>query len=84
MLVLTRKTSEQIRIGDDIVIKVIRTSRGSVKLGIDAPSDVRVMRMELEERAAAEESQASRLMTAESTTPGGQIMMAIANRVAAS
>lgn len=83
MLVLTRKPSEEIRIGDDIVIKVLRTGRGSVKLGIDAPADVRVMRMELEERAA-EESKASRLLTAESAAPGGQIMMAIANRTAAS
>ena len=81
MLVLTRKSSEQIQIGDDIVIKVIRTSRGSVKLGIDAPADIRVMRMELLERTA-EESKASPL--AESAAPGGQIMMAIANRTAAS
>ncbi|MDB5347233.1 MAG: hypothetical protein JWP89_5610 [Schlesneria sp.] len=51
MLVLTRKRTEMIKIGDDIVITVIHTSRGSVKLGIQAPSDVRVLRGELHDRA---------------------------------
>lgn len=49
MLVLTRKRSESIRVGNDIVIKVIHTSRGTVKLGIDAPPHVRVLRGELAE-----------------------------------
>ena len=49
MLVLTRKKSQLIQIGDNIVIKIIRTSPGSVKIGIDAPNDVRVMRGELDE-----------------------------------
>ena len=47
MLVLTRKAEETIRIGDDIVIKVIRTGMGSVKIGIEAPLSIRVMRGEL-------------------------------------
>lgn len=47
MLVLTRKRAESIKIGNDIVIKVIQTSRGTVKLGIDAPAHVRVLRAEL-------------------------------------
>ena len=60
MLVLTRKSDESIRIGEDIVIKVIRTGKGTVKLGIDAPADVRVLRGELVEQveefaAAADE-----------------------------
>ena len=46
MLVLTRKRSEMIRIGDDVVVKVMRTGRGAVRLGIDAPPDVSVMRAE--------------------------------------
>ena len=53
MLVLTRKSEESIRIGDDVVIKVIRTGKGTVKLGISAPSDVRVLRGELVEQADA-------------------------------
>ena len=47
MLVLTRKAAETIRIGDDIVIKVIKTGTGSVKIGIEAPVSIRVMRGEL-------------------------------------
>lgn len=47
MLVLTRKPAETIRIGEDIVIKVIKTGKGTVKIGIEAPSHVRVMRGEL-------------------------------------
>ncbi|QDT38177.1 carbon storage regulator [Stratiformator vulcanicus] len=47
MLVLTRKQAETIQIGDNVTIKVIRTGKGSVKIGIDAPSDIRVLRGEL-------------------------------------
>lgn len=47
MLVLTRKKNELIQIGSQIVVKVIATGRGKVKLGIDAPADVRVLRAEL-------------------------------------
>jgi carbon storage regulator len=47
MLVLTRKKNEMIRIGNDIVVKVISTGRGKVKLGIEAPAHVRVLRAEL-------------------------------------
>lgn len=46
MLVLTRKATQVIKLGDDITVTVVRTSNGSVKLGIDAPSSVRVMRAE--------------------------------------
>ena len=49
MLVLTRKKSESIKIGNDIVIKVIQTGRGIVKLGIEAPAHVRILRAELTE-----------------------------------
>jgi len=47
MLVLTRKRTESIRIGDDIVIRVMRTAKGSVKLGIEAPASVRILRGEM-------------------------------------
>lgn len=48
MLVLTRKTDEQILIGDDIKITLIRVRGNSVRIGVDAPRDVRVVRGELE------------------------------------
>jgi carbon storage regulator len=47
MLVLTRKRSEMIQIGDDIIVKVIRTGKSTVKIGIEAPANVRVLRAEL-------------------------------------
>ncbi len=53
MLVLTRKRTEMIKIGEDIVITVVHTSKGSVKLGIQAPSNVRVLRAELDQHSAS-------------------------------
>jgi carbon storage regulator len=47
MLVLTRKKGESIQIGREVVIKVIATGRGKVKIGVEAPANVRVLRGEL-------------------------------------
>lgn len=47
MLVLTRKRDGVIRIGDHIVIRVIRTGKSSVKIGVDAPANIKVTRGEL-------------------------------------
>lgn len=55
MLVLTRKKDETIQIGDNIVVKVISCGRGKVKIGVDAPASVRVLRGELAEAMKASE-----------------------------
>jgi carbon storage regulator CsrA len=47
MLVLTRKPQETIRIGNDIVVTVIRTKGKAVRLGIEAPNTVAVLRGEI-------------------------------------
>jgi carbon storage regulator len=47
MLALTRKVAETIHIGDDVVVTVIRLKNGSVRLGIEAPKNVRVVRGEI-------------------------------------
>jgi carbon storage regulator len=47
MLVLTRKTSEQIQIGDNVVITILQVKGQSVRIGIQAPREVRVLRSEL-------------------------------------
>jgi carbon storage regulator len=47
MLVLSRKTGEEISIGDDILIRVSTIGAGRVRIGIEAPPDVRIIRTEL-------------------------------------
>ena len=53
MLVITRKEAEMVQIGSDIIVKVVQTGRGSIKIGIEAPSDVRVLRGEMSAELAA-------------------------------
>ena len=48
MLVLSRKESQRIRLGDSIVITIVKISGDKVRVGIDAPANVLVLRDELE------------------------------------
>ena len=50
MLVLTRKLGQKIEIGDGIVVTVVKSDRGRVRLGIEAPQDVRILREEVSDR----------------------------------
>ena len=47
MLVLSRKTSERILIGDDIAITIVRIGPNSVRIGIEAPKHMNIVRDEL-------------------------------------
>ncbi|MCC6850348.1 MAG: carbon storage regulator CsrA [Deltaproteobacteria bacterium] len=47
MLVLTRKVGERIRIGDEVTVQVLEVRGGQVRLGVAAPSDVRIFREEV-------------------------------------
>lgn len=47
MLVLTRKLMERLYIGDDICVTVVRLEGGQVRLGIEAPREISVVRAEL-------------------------------------
>lgn len=47
MLVLSRKPSEQIHIGPDITITIVRIGPNTVRLGIDAPRELNIVRDEL-------------------------------------
>jgi carbon storage regulator len=47
MLVLSRKTSERILIGDDIAITIVRIGPNSVRIGIEAPKTMNIVREEL-------------------------------------
>lgn len=53
MLVLSRKEQETIRIGKDIVITITGIEGQRVSIGIEAPSDVKILRGELAERASS-------------------------------
>ena len=50
MLVLTRKAEEKIKIGDNIVVSILSVEGGVVKIGIDAPREVKILRMEVLEQ----------------------------------
>ena len=50
MLILTRRTEETLLIGDDIVVTVLGIKGNQVRIGIEAPRDVPVLRQELAER----------------------------------
>jgi carbon storage regulator len=54
MLILTRKVGESIIIGDNIRIKVVEFKGSQVRIGIDAPSDVRVCRAEVSDKPQRE------------------------------
>ena len=47
MLVLTRKSQDSIRIGDNITVTILRIKGNTVRIGVDAPDDVRIVRGEL-------------------------------------
>ncbi len=47
MLVITRKKGESVLIGDNIEITIVKLDDGSVKLAIDAPKEMRILRKEL-------------------------------------
>ncbi len=49
MLVLTRKKNEKIRIGNDIILNIIAISDNQVRVGIEAPADVKILREEVYE-----------------------------------
>ncbi len=59
MLVLSRKVGERIRIGDGVFITVVRITGGGVRLGIEAPAEMPVVREELFQEMQAEAARES-------------------------
>ena len=47
MLVLSRKLMDQVLIGSDVRITVVKIDRNQIRLGIEAPDDVMILRGEL-------------------------------------
>ncbi len=58
MLILTRKNGEGIILGDNIELTVLETHDGKVKIGINAPNDVKILRSEVRERVLEENKSA--------------------------
>jgi len=69
MLVLSRKESQRIRLGDSIVITIVKISGDKVRIGIDAPTNVLVLRDELEPRDEATSGEASPASTPAESVP---------------
>jgi len=55
VLILTRKVGESIMIGESVEVKVLGLRAGQIKIGIEAPKDLKVHREEIYERIRAEQ-----------------------------
>jgi len=49
MLVVSRRKGERVFIGDNVVVQVVDIDRGKIRLGIEAPPEVEILREELKE-----------------------------------
>jgi carbon storage regulator len=56
MLVLSRKVGERIVVGDKVTITVVRMAQGTVRIGIDAPPEMPIVREELMPEPGKEQS----------------------------
>ncbi len=74
MLVLTRKLMEKLFIGDDICVTVVRLEGGQVRLGIDAPRDVTVVRAELVPERTSPRLRSDHRSTSGSPTSRSQVL----------
>lgn len=61
MLIITRKKGQSILIGDNIEITVSKLEDGSVKLGIDAPKEMTILRKELYDAVKKENKEAMKI-----------------------
>jgi carbon storage regulator len=59
MLILSRKINEKIMIGDDIIVSIIEVRNDQVRIGIDAPKNVKVFRQEVYDAIKEENKAAS-------------------------
>ncbi|HXJ35902.1 MAG TPA: carbon storage regulator CsrA [Candidatus Eisenbacteria bacterium] len=70
MLILTRKVGELIRIGDAVTVRVLEVRGSQVRLGVEAPSDVRIFREEVY-RAMQQEQAEGRTPDTDTTPVNG-------------
>jgi len=60
MLILGRKSGESISIGDDITISIKEISKNMVKIGIEAPKDLIILRSELKDKIIQQNKKATK------------------------
>ncbi len=65
MLILSRKIDQKIRIGDDITLTIIEVRGDQVKIGVEAPKNVKVFRQEVFDEIQSENEAAAREIPAE-------------------
>lgn len=63
MLILSRKTDQSIKIGEDITITIIEIRGDQVKIGVEAPKNVKVFRQEVFNAIKSENAAASSVNT---------------------
>ena len=61
MLVVTRKPGEGIKVGDDVEITIVKIDDNSVKVSINAPKEVKILRSELYKEVGEENINASKI-----------------------
>ena len=61
MLILSRKIGESVVINDNITVKILEVSGDKVRIGIDAPKEVSILRNELKETAEQNKNSAAQI-----------------------
>ena len=63
MLVLSRKVGDRIHIGSDIAVTIVKVSGGTVRIGVEAPPHMAIVRDELKESIEREMNATSQSVT---------------------
>ena len=71
LLVLSRKVGERILIGDQIAVTVVKIAHGGVRIGVEAPAELAVVREELAGRLLAAEQEAKQRATGGDVSTNG-------------
>lgn len=79
MLVLTRKTKQQIQIGPHITVTILQIKGQAVRVGIEAPRDVCVLRTELAERLSGQSDDPTVLAALEKNARESEISSGVVN-----
>lgn len=69
MLVLSRKINESVLIGDSVVVTVLVIRGNAVRIGIDAPKDIQILRTELTKASRRQKSATARTKTRRPSPP---------------